>query len=139
MGRRIGFVLSNISQGSSRAMWRMAAESAVGEHSEDALFIFPGGRLGYSQDEEALRNGIYDLVGPQSLDGAIIWATSMMGAGNPEICLSFVKRVASSIPADIFRFRDIALTRSPLKPTCLPSSNIAKTFWKRLPASKTPS
>ena len=99
MGRRIGFVLSNISQGSSRAMWRMAAESAVGEHSEDALFIFPGGRLGYSQDEEALRNGIYDLVGPQSLDGAIIWATSMMGAGNPEICLSFVKRVASSIPA----------------------------------------
>ena len=78
MGRRIGFLLANVYQGASLAMWRSIASEAKKE-ANSPLFVFPGGRLRYAQDNEYLRNSIYDLANSFSLDGAIIWASTLAG------------------------------------------------------------
>ena len=97
MGRRIGFLLANVYQGASRAMWRYAAVLAK-EHPDDSLIIFPGGRLGFLGSSEYLRNSIYDLVDSSSIDGALIWSSSLTGAEGLDNVISFVKGIADHLP-----------------------------------------
>ena len=97
MGKRIGFLLANISSGSSLSMWRSIA-SAAEKDDESALFVFPGGRLKYTAGNEYLRNSIYDLADRSSLDGAIIWASSLTGSIGTEEAESFVLGKSRRMP-----------------------------------------
>ena len=97
MGRKTGLMLANVYQGASRAMWRYAAVLAK-EHPDDSLIIFPGGRLGFLGSSEYLRNSIYDLVDSSSIDGALIWSSSLTGAEGLDNVISFVKGIADHLP-----------------------------------------
>ena len=97
MGRKTGLLLANVYQGASRAMWRYASELSR-QHEDDALIIIPGGRLGFLGSSEYLRNSIYELAGSASLDGAMIWSSSLTGAEGVEAVSSFVKGIAEQLP-----------------------------------------
>ncbi len=97
MGKRTGLVLANIYQGASRAMWRLASMLSE-EHPDEALLLFPGGRIGYPGGSEYLRNSIYDLVDRSSLDGAIVWSSSLTGAEDTESISGFVKGLSEHLP-----------------------------------------
>ncbi len=97
MGRKTGLLLANVYQGASRAMWRYAAALSA-EHPDDTLIILPGGRIGFIGGSEYLRNTIYDLADAASLDGAMIWSSSLTGAENSESIASFVKGIAEHLP-----------------------------------------
>ena len=97
MGRRTGLLLANIYQGSSRAVWRYAAQIQH-QHPEDALVMIPGGRIGFLGASEYLRNSIYELVDSASLDGAVIWSSSLTGAENADSITSFVRGISERLP-----------------------------------------
>lgn len=97
MGRKTGLLLANIYQGASRAMWRYAVALSE-EHPDDSLIIFPGGRIGFLGSSEYLRNSIYDLVDSSSIDGALIWSSSLVGAESAESISSFVRGIAKHLP-----------------------------------------
>ena len=97
MGRKTGLLLANIDQGASRAMWRYAVALSE-EHPDDSLIIFPGGRIGFLGSSEYLRNSIYDLVDSSSIDGALIWSSSLVGAESAESISSFVRGIAEHLP-----------------------------------------
>ena len=42
MGKKTGFLMATVHQGSATAMWKALAEE-TSNHPEDALFVFPGG------------------------------------------------------------------------------------------------
>ncbi len=88
--KRTGFLLSNIYQGSSIAMWKAIAEASLAE--DGVLYVFPGGRLEY--DDEYLKNSIYALASPENIDNAIIWASALTGKGDPA---AFVREKASQM------------------------------------------
>ncbi len=89
--------MANVYQGASRAMWRYAVDLSR-EHKDEALIIIPGGRLGFLGASEYLRNSIYELAGKASLDGAMIWSSSLTGAENSESIASFVKGLSEQLP-----------------------------------------
>ena len=97
MGRKTGLLLANVYQGASRAMWRYAAALSA-RHPDDSLILIPGGRLGFLGASEYLRNSIYDLVSSLSIDGAMIWSSSLTGAENAESIMSFVRGIAEHLP-----------------------------------------
>ena len=97
MARRIGFLLANVYQGASLAMWRSIASEAKKE-KDSALFVFPGGRLRYSHGNEFLRNSIYDLANSSSLDGAIIWASTLSGEVGTEEAEAFARLKSLEMP-----------------------------------------
>ncbi len=97
MARRIGFLLANVYQGASLAMWRSIASEAKKE-KDSALFVFPGGRLRYSHGNEFLRNSIYDLANSSSLDGAIIWASTLSGEVGTEEAEAFARLMSLEMP-----------------------------------------
>ncbi len=97
MGRKTGLLLANIYQGSSRAFWRHAA-SVSSRHPDDALIVLPGGRSRFPGSSEYLRNSIYDLVNSSSLDGAIIWSSSLTGAVDSESIANLVKGFSEHLP-----------------------------------------
>ncbi len=75
--KRIAFLLASIHSGSSTKVWpEILAES---KKHQCTLFVFPGGRLASHDEFEYMRNGIFGLVGAQSFDGAISWASSLSG------------------------------------------------------------
>ncbi len=78
MGKRIGFVLATIHQGSSIAMCKSMVETAL-ESGENSLFVFPVGRLEYKEGNEYLRNQILSLVNKSNLDSVIVWSSSLTG------------------------------------------------------------
>ena len=97
MGRRIGFLLANVYQGSSLAMWHSIAKEAKRE-KDSTLFVFPGGRLRYAHDNEYLRNSIYDLANGSSLDGAIIWASTLSGEVDAAEAEAFALEKSQEMP-----------------------------------------
>ncbi len=97
MGKRIGFLLANVYQGSSLSMWKSIAAARENE-KDSALFVFPGGRINYLDGDEYLRNSIYELANSASLDGAIVWSSALTGRIGPEEVSAFVKNIAEDIP-----------------------------------------
>ena len=98
MAERIGFITSNIYQGTSIAMWKALSEvfrTAPG----CSLFILPGGRLNAADDSEDMRSMIYDLACKGSLDGIMIWASSLSGFARKSDIVRFVRGIAADIPA----------------------------------------
>lgn len=98
MAKRIGLVLANIYQGSAVSMWKVFAEIAR-KSNGNALIVFPGGKLGELENDEYLRNGIFDLVTPSAVDGAVIWTSALSGAEGSPILSDFVKAKADAVPA----------------------------------------
>ena len=83
MGRRKGFILADINHGAGIRMWK-AMNKAFSSSSDDALFVFPGGRIDFKNGNEYLRNAIYDLASGNNIDDVIIWASSLAGAVGKE-------------------------------------------------------
>nr|WP_321306259.1 helix-turn-helix domain-containing protein [uncultured Sphaerochaeta sp.] len=82
--RRVGLVLASIHTGASNGLWSQIASHC--QRSGISLFVFPGGRLEYQENQEYLRNAIYSLVNTDNLDGVITWASALGGAVSvPEV------------------------------------------------------
>ena len=97
MGKKTGFLMATVHQGSATAMWKALAEE-TSNHPEDALFVFPGGRISFPESSEYLRNDIYSLANSQNLDGQVIWASTLTGKVGDEAAKEFVKSKASDMP-----------------------------------------
>lgn len=97
MGNRIGFLLATLHQGAGSTFWKLVASEAL-KNKSDALFVFPGGRLDYSPENEHLKNQIYSLANRDNLDGAIVWTSSLTGAVDANESARFVKARSEYIP-----------------------------------------
>ena len=93
MGRRIALMLASIHEGTSVRM----LQSALGSFnlSSDALFVYPGGRLDFRDNDEYLRNSIYNLISKDTTDGIVSWASSLTGGVSAAQVSSFMKRYSS--------------------------------------------
>jgi hypothetical protein len=78
--RTIGFLTASIHIGASRRLWRGVVDAAT-RHNVN-LVCFPGG-LHVSDEFEAQRNVIYDLVNRACLDGLISWSSTITGSLDP--------------------------------------------------------
>lgn len=72
---RIGFLLASIHTGTARTLWEPFVR--VASHSNNAYYIFPGGKLNALSDSEYLRNSIYSLANSQNVDGLISWSSAI--------------------------------------------------------------
>ena len=97
MGNRIGFLLATLHQGSGANVWKLVANEAL-KHKNDAIFLFPGGRLDFPAENEYLKNQIYSLANEHNLDGAIIWSSTLTGAVSADTSATFVENKANRIP-----------------------------------------
>jgi DNA-binding LacI/PurR family transcriptional regulator/AraC-like DNA-binding protein/signal transduction histidine kinase len=68
----IGLVTANIHLGVGATLWSGALDAA--RRHDVNLICFPGGEVGSS---DRPRNRVYDLVGPDLLDGLICWASTL--------------------------------------------------------------
>ena len=89
----VGLLLASIHRGSSAFLWPGVAAEA--ERADANLFCFPGGQLNAGGEWEAQRNAVYGLVGPESLDGLISWASSLGGSVDPQALLAFHRDLPS--------------------------------------------
>ena len=92
MGRRVAFILASIHEGTSVRMWRRCLNSF--DTTGQAVFIIPGGRLGYRGHDEYLRNRIYDFACAQNMDGLVAWTSSLTGDASVQDVCSFMERFA---------------------------------------------
>ena len=91
---RIGFVLAELSTGSSLSMWPAVA-SMFPADGEDTLVVFSGGRLNSPNPLESMRNSIYRFVNPENLEGTIIWSSSLTGhAKSKDVMTAFKSMLA---------------------------------------------
>ncbi|MFZ6031235.1 MAG: ATP-binding protein [Chloroflexota bacterium] len=73
----LGFLLASLHTGASQALLPGLLDAA---EKHDVNFIcFPGGRLRAASAFENQRNVIYDLAGPESLQGLVTWSSSLGG------------------------------------------------------------
>ena len=89
MGRRVAFILASIHEGTSVRMWRRLLSSF--DRERDAVFVLPGGRLGFQAGDEYLRNDIYPLVTARSFDGLVAWASTLGGQVSVDEVRRFIK------------------------------------------------
>lgn len=68
----IGLVTANIHLGVGATLWSGALDAA--RRHDVNLICFPGGEVGAT---DRPRNRVYDLVGPELLDGLICWASTL--------------------------------------------------------------
>lgn len=68
----IGLVTANIHLGVGATLWSGALDAA--QRHDVNLICFPGGEVGTT---DRPRNSVYDLVGPDVLDGLICWASTL--------------------------------------------------------------
>ncbi|WP_460396517.1 substrate-binding domain-containing protein [Actinophytocola sediminis] len=68
----IGLVTANIHLGVGATLWSGALDAA--RRHDVNLICFPGGEVGAT---DRPRNRVYDLVGPDLLDGLICWASTL--------------------------------------------------------------
>ncbi len=85
-----GLFLATIHTGASRSIWPGVVDEA--ERQGLNLFCFPGGRLRAEDGTEAQRNAVYDLAGPECLDGLLTWASTLGGVLSVEEVDSFHAR-----------------------------------------------
>lgn len=111
----IGLLLANLHTGASSTLWPGVAEEA--ERRGVNLICFPGGRLHLTEGFEAGRNDVYDLAGPDCLDGLVTWASSLGGSLEPAevdafharyqrlpmVCLSQTVAGAPTVALDAYR------------------------------------
>ncbi|HTP10072.1 MAG TPA: substrate-binding domain-containing protein, partial [Anaerolineae bacterium] len=88
----IGLLIESFWDGYQGAIWRgvvdLTRERGVN------LICFNGGRLGYaaSNELEAQRNALYDLVSDDTVDGLIVVGGVLLGQAHPEKLRSFCNR-----------------------------------------------
>ena len=58
-GRRVGFILSTIYNGSALKLWHKIVSRA--SQDKGAFFVFPGGKLSSEKSNDCLRNSVYEL------------------------------------------------------------------------------
>jgi signal transduction histidine kinase/DNA-binding LacI/PurR family transcriptional regulator/AraC-like DNA-binding protein len=111
----IGLLLADLHTGASCSLWPGVAEEA--ERRGVNLVCFAGGRLRMEEGFEAGRNDVYDLAGPDCLDGLLTWASSLGGALEPSevdafhcryrklpmVCLSQTVAGAPTVALDAYR------------------------------------
>lgn len=88
MQKRIGLMLASIHTGASKRFWSVMADIAM--RHQDSLFVFPGGRLSYQEDNEYLRGSIYPLANRKNLDALVCWGSSLGGSVSPQEVSSFL-------------------------------------------------
>jgi sigma-B regulation protein RsbU (phosphoserine phosphatase) len=71
----IGVMLDNVDDGYQRAVW--AGIEAGGREAGVDVFNFLGGFLAPDEPAQALRNRIFELIGPEALDGLLV-ASALM-------------------------------------------------------------
>lgn len=86
----IGFLLASLNTGASRALWPGVLDAAA-LHDVN-LILFPGGRLSATPAFESMRNQVFELAGPDCLDGLITWASSLGGVLSPSETNAFHRR-----------------------------------------------
>lgn len=97
VGKKTGFLMAAVHQGSGSAMWNAISAEAA-KRPDDALFVFPGGRLMAADSSDYLRNDIFRLANSNNLDGEIIWASSLTGKVGYEEVISFLKKKNEDLP-----------------------------------------
>lgn len=106
----LGFICAQISSGSSVRMWQSVA-SKFPENGRDRLFVFPGGVLSNTVPPEALSNYVYKLASSKSLDGAILWLSSLTGEVNDERAMDYLypnlPQTLVTISGKTEKYRDI--------------------------------
>lgn len=94
MGRpRLGLVCASIHTGASRDLWAGVLEET--ERQGIPFFCFPGGRLAAPFNYESQRNRLYDLAGPDSVDGLVVWTTSLEGFTGPSEIDELLSRLSA--------------------------------------------
>ena len=93
MGKKVAFILASIHEGTSVRMWNRCLDSF--NYSEDALFVFPGGRLDFKARDEYLKNSIYRLVDSEDCDGVIAWASTLTGHASGDEVRHFMRQYSS--------------------------------------------
>ena len=73
----IGFLTANIHVGAARVLWPGVLDAAQAGNAN--LICYPGGRLFTSEDFEAERNIIYQLIDPECFDGLVSWTSALAG------------------------------------------------------------
>ena len=89
-GRRVGFILSTIYNGSALKLWHKIVSRA--SQDKGAFFVFPGGKLSSEKSNDCLRNSVYELANPSNIDGLISWASSISGSVSLEEVEEFHSR-----------------------------------------------
>ena len=97
MGKRIGLMLANLYQGSSISMWKAFAKAAS-RHKDGSFFVFPGGKLGEDNGDEYMRNDIFSLVTPESIDGVIIWTSALSGTRDASELRDYALEKSKTMP-----------------------------------------
>lgn len=94
---RIGYITPRISDENGLAIWRGMVETAQ-THGAD-LLCFVGGEVQHPEDVAQIATGqcrpcnaIYDLVDRESLDGLVVWGSSLGYYAGPEATLQFCQR-----------------------------------------------
>lgn len=75
--RRVAFILASIHTGAAKKIW--AELFKVSHRDRLILYIFPGGRLKAPDSHESLRNGIFNFISQNNVDGAVSWASTLSG------------------------------------------------------------
>lgn len=94
--RRIGYITPRISNQHGLAIWRGMVETAQARGVD--LLCFPGGEVQHPEDigrtagKYTARNAIYDLVDRESLDGLVVWGSSLGYYAGPEATYNFCRR-----------------------------------------------
>lgn len=97
MSRKTGFILANLHQGIGVQVWEcINGESLLS--GDNAIFMFPGGRLGYKKADEYLRNTIYHFATTENIDGAVVWGSTLAGTATWKEAKSFVQNLSEKMP-----------------------------------------
>ncbi len=92
----IGYITPRISNQHGLAIWRGMVETAQLRGVD--LLCFPGGEVQHPEDigrptgEHTARNAIYDLVDRESLDGLVVWGSSLGYYAGAEATYDFCRR-----------------------------------------------
>ncbi|MGN1164324.1 MAG: helix-turn-helix domain-containing protein [Candidatus Ornithospirochaeta sp.] len=97
MSRRTGFLLANLPQGTGVRVWECINDSSLNS-GDGAVFVLPGGRLGYKKADEYLRNYIYKFATAENLDGVVVWGSTLAGAATWQEAEDFVKELGNVMP-----------------------------------------
>ena len=97
MSRRTGFILANLHQGTGVRVWECINDSSLNTGG-GAVFVLPGGRLGYKKADEYLRNYIYRFATTENLDGAVVWGSTLAGTATWKEAEKFVRDLGKTMP-----------------------------------------
>lgn len=88
--------MANVHQGSGVKVWESISDRSF--FDSGAIFVLPGGRLGYRKADEYLRNTIYRFASPVNMDGAVVWGSTLSGTVSWKEAEKFVQNLSSTMP-----------------------------------------